>query len=386
MKRFAKNMTIISLLIAYILIYVFYVLVHVLKYSESITAASLIAIAYISYVFYGFIKDKRTYTKKSIIQIILTQIFLYFVVIYGVGFIVGFLKNSYSLALHSIIDNIFAPICIIVSLETIRYIFVNANKDKKLYIVLLTIVLIGLDFAMNVKAYNLSTVSDVFRLVTIVVIPSIIKHSLLSYLSYHVGLKPCLIYRIIIDGYIYLVPVSPDLGDYLSSMFGIALPFLIYLYSSRFINEYNKGVEHEFAVKTTFRVGDLLFIVVFAMLAALISGYFPIFMLGVGSASMEPTIMVGDAVVAKTVKSEKELKKDDILVYNGSDKTIVHRLVSIEEKDGKTIFHTKGDNNNGVDVVDLELKDIKGKVLFKIPYIAYPSVYISNYFSKEAKS
>ena len=383
MKRNIKSLVVLFLFLAYIYIYVFYVLTKYLKYSESITASVMMIIAYISYLFFGFVKDKKTFSKKSVTQIVLTQIILYFLVIYGIGLVVGFLKNSYSLKFLSIIDNMFAPIVTIIAIETTRYIFVTANKDRKTLIALLTILFVGLDIAMSYKAYNLESTSELFRLVTIIIIPSLIKHSVLSYLSYNVGIKPTILYRVIIDGYIYLVPLSPDLGDYLLSMFGIALPFLIYLYSSRFLHEYNNKVEHDFAIKTTFRPLDLVFILIFVGLAGLISGYFPIFMIGVGSASMEPTINVGDAVVVRKIDNEKQLKKDDIIVYNGSDKTIVHRMVEIEEKNGKTIYHTKGDNNNTKDILELELKDIDGVVMFKIPYIAYPSVYISNYFSKE---
>ena len=382
MKRVLKNLFLISLIVAYILLYVFYVSKDLLKYSESITASFFVLMVFVGYIFYGYFKDKRSYSKKSVMQIIVTQLAIYFVVIYGVGLIVGFLKNSYSLAWDSVIDNLFAPIVLIIAMELLRYIFINGNKDKRFFIVLLTLSFIVIDFLMSNNKFIFDKPDLAFKLVTTSLLPIIMKHSLLSYLTFKVGFKPSLFYRIIVDGYSYVVPISPDLGDYLSSMAGIALPFIIYLYSSRFLNEYDNGVEREFAVSTTFRFTDLIFIVFFCVLAALISGYFPLFVLGVGSASMEPAINVGDAIVAKKVNSIDDLKKDDIVVYNNEKKAIVHRIVEFEKKDGTTIIHTKGDNNNSTDSIELEIDDIRGKVLFRIPYIAYPSVFISEYFEK----
>ena len=89
------------LLGTYIYLYVFYILSKFLKYSEPISAASMIIITFVAYLFYGYAKDKRTYAKKSFFQIILTQIVIFFLVTYGLGLIVGFLENSYSLKIFS---------------------------------------------------------------------------------------------------------------------------------------------------------------------------------------------------------------------------------------------------------------------------------------------
>ena len=61
----------------------FFTINKFLKYSEAITAGSLIVIAFIAYLFYGYAKDKKTYAKKSIFQIIITQLIIFFLVTYG---------------------------------------------------------------------------------------------------------------------------------------------------------------------------------------------------------------------------------------------------------------------------------------------------------------
>ena len=373
MKRSFKNIIIYLLLGTYIYLYVFYILSKFLKYSEPISAASMIIIAFIAYLFYGYAKDKKTYAKKSFFQIILTQIVIFFLVTYGLGLIVGFLENSYSLKIFSIVDNVFAPFILIISMELLRYIFIVPNKNNKFGIAILTIMFIVVESLMSFKVFPLDEVGGIFRFITLIVLPVSIKHGMLSFVTYYVGYKPSILYRIIMDGYVYIVPISPDLGEYLSSIFGIGMPFLVYIYCSRFIHEYNEGVEREF-ISTTFKPFDFAVIIFFLLLVAMISGYFPVFMLGVGSASMAPNINVGDAVVGIKVK-QKDLKKDDVIVYKGEKNYIIHRLISIEKKGNKYYYHTKGDNNNTEDGVDISYDSVKGKVIFRIPYIAYPSIY-----------
>ncbi len=381
MKKNIKNFIILLLLGTYIFLYVFYILDRYLKYSDVITSSVVMIITFIAFLFYGFAKDKNNYAKKSIKQIIITQLIVYFLVTYILGLVVGFLKNAYSLQFFSIIDNIFAPIVLLISLELLRYMYITHNKDNKLKVLLLTILLIFFEVSMNYRAYDLSELLGVFRFITLVVLPVSFKQFLLSYLTYCVGYKPPLIYSLIMDGYIFLVPIIPDLGDYLTSMFGLGVPFLVYMYSARFLREYDNGIEREFN-NTTFRPSDFVYIVFFVILAGLISGYFPAFMVGVGSASMSPKVNVGDAVIAVKV-TDKDLKKNDIIIYNRDNKLIVHRIKEIYKKNNKNIYYTKGDNNNTLDDVELSISSIKGKVILRIPYIAYPAVYISELFNRE---
>ena len=57
----------------------------------------------------------------------------------------------------------------------------------------------------------------------------------------------------------------------------------------------------------------------------------------------------------------------------------------MKKKDNKVYYRTKGDANNTPDYMDLTIKDVKGIVKFDVPYIAYPSVYLSEFMSKEKK-
>lgn len=73
-------------------------------------------------------------------------------------------------------------------------------------------------------------------------------------------------------------------------------------------------------------------------------------MFTVVSGSMEPEYEIGDVLIAKE-KDPTTIRVGDTISYLGTigqfdDKVITHRVVNIEkDKDGKLLFHTKGDAN-----------------------------------------
>ena len=366
-----KNSTIVILLLMflYVIFYRLFLIKEVLKYAEIITACFITVMLFVTVKLLGFQEDKKTRLKQSVFTVAMTHIILYFAITYGLGLLIGFLKNSYSLTFVSIINNIFSPCVIIICGELIRYVLLSTNRDNKNVAVIVTLVLALLDIAFQVRVNPGITAEEIFRMTTLMIIPSLVKHAVLSYLTFTVGYRPSLTYRLIVDLSMYILPVAPDLGDYLKSIILVALPFLIFIYSSRMINEYNNGVEHSFQ-KNTFKLIDIPFIIFFVVLACLISGFFPYYMIGVGSGSMEPTIDKGDAI---------------IIAFRRGKKMIVHRIVSIEEVDGVYIYHTKGDANNSEDRINLQISDIIGTVKFKIPKIAYPAIAISDFLERDWK-
>lgn len=71
-------------------------------------------------------------------------------------------------------------------------------------------------------------------------------------------------------------------------------------------------------------------------------------LLPVRTDSMEPTIAVGDLIIAKNVKDISTLKKGDIITFsaviNGRKGINTHRIEDIKTVGESTVFVTKGDN------------------------------------------
>lgn len=84
------------------------------------------------------------------------------------------------------------------------------------------------------------------------------------------------------------------------------------------------------------------------------------------SGSMEPAILPGDIVVARTVE-ESQVAEGDIVTFVDEDGvTVTHRIMEVITEDGKKYYRTRGDSNNADDIGLISIENIKGKYSFKI--------------------
>ena len=89
----------------------------------------------------------------------------------------------------------------------------------------------------------------------------------------------------------------------------------------------------------------------------------------VQSGSMEPAIMTGDIII---IHPENSYFKTNTITFHGSEGRIVtHRIVEINEKNGKSYFSTKGDANRSEDEDLITQDQIIGKVSLVIPKLGY---------------
>ena len=379
--RTIKNWIILVLLTTYVILYKLFIFENYMKYSEFISVSFLGILLALCVIFLGFRKDRTTILGKNIFKVVIFYIVLAFFVMYGIGLIVGFLKNAYSRSLMSIFDNTFAPILIILLIEFIRYVFISANKDKKATITIFSIALIAFELFTTIRVFDLSDLAVTFNVVATVILPCIFKNILLSYLTYHVGYKIPIIYRLIMDVYLFVVPIIPSLGDYMNSMILISLPILIYISVCGIVDDAQNRAEPVFN-KKRFTVWDIPVAIILITLIALISGFFPHYMIGIGSDSMKPVISKGDAVILEKVNDKTKLKKGDIIAYNNGRLIIVHRIHDITGSGKKTTYILKGDANNGTDPRAVPKNQIQGVVKLRIPYIAWPTVWLTELFNR----
>lgn len=87
----------------------------------------------------------------------------------------------------------------------------------------------------------------------------------------------------------------------------------------------------------------------------------------VSSWSMDPTLHIGDLIV---VMGTEQINPGDIIVYSSwGGRLIVHRVVRVEVANGVAYYVTKGDANPVPDLRPVTRSEVKGKVIFVIPYI-----------------
>ncbi len=97
------------------------------------------------------------------------------------------------------------------------------------------------------------------------------------------------------------------------------------------------------------------------------------------SGSMEPTFKPGALLIVQPVKAE-EIQVGSILTYrpaSDEDILITHRVVSQQVTDAGTSWVTRGDAN-GADDAPIVYEQVRGKVLFAVPYLGYVRQFLTS--------
>lgn len=323
---------------------------------------------------YGMPKDKNI-LKNNTIRIIIITILSYFIITYSLGIVTGYSKSVFSSKFLQILKNITIPLIIIISQEIVRFIYAKrTEKNIKLYIIL-TIIYIFLDITTEFNLNIFNNFNTLFVFLTLTILPMVAFQSLYSYLTRKVSLVPTIILRLTFNLYIYILPIFPDLGNYINSVLGIIYPYIVYRLVSKNVKYYEKT--NIYKKNKYLSLITIPLIIALIIVTILVSGIFNYKMIAVGSGSMEKTIYLGDAVVYKKINNKKKISVGTIIAFNKNNKLITHRIIKYKIVNGKYIYKTKGDNNNTEDNFNVYEKDIEGIVLYDIRYIGYPTIWLN---------
>lgn len=119
----------------------------------------------------------------------------------------------------------------------------------------------------------------------------------------------------------------------------------------------------------------LIFILVFTRIQGKTPQLFGYRLLRISSASMSPTLNVGDIILSKSVDDIANIEAGDIITYNGEvgsyrDKLITHRVIQISYDDnGQFYLQTMGIANDYADPWISE-KQIVGKMVCTVPLLS----------------
>lgn len=97
----------------------------------------------------------------------------------------------------------------------------------------------------------------------------------------------------------------------------------------------------------------------------------------VESGSMIPTLEKGDLIISIGV-DPSNLKVGDIILFKSPlnpNIIIVHRIIRIYNYNNTILIETKGDNNPVPDPWRVNGNQVLGKVIFRIPYLGWPSIF-----------
>lgn len=337
----------------------------------------LIIVMFIFLKMFGYEKDKHRYIKDIILEIAIF-LFTFFILYYLLGVIIGFTASHYYSA-DGMIMFVIPVLLYVILREIFRYMMLCKAEGNNLLIIITTIIFIFLDITSLIPNIDYSSGVSMFKFLALSVLPAISSNIVFSYLTMKVGYKPVIFYALIIELYIFLLPIVPDPGEYITAVIKFTLPIVLwYKIYSFFEKDRDAEIEREYNKKHVISlVGPAIIAIV---LVYFTSGYFHYFAVAVASGSMKSKINKGDAVIIEKIdKKYDELEVGQVLAFYQGKRIYVHRLVDMDKNNDEFFFYTKGDANDYVDNFVVKEEDIIGIVRFKIPCIGMPTVWLNKF-------
>lgn len=354
---------------------VYLVMEHNLKYLYIINPLFYIIISIILRITCGKTYSKNK-LKKDIFTCCVVGTLTYIIVYLLMGLFVTFGKNPYSTDIKGILTNIWMLGSVIIFKEYIRYKLINNvyDKDKIKIAILISIVYIFIDTEIYRHLLVPMTALNTIKYISQTVIPIIIKNVLFSYIYMNSNMKPVLIYELLTKLYMWSSPILPNSPWIVNAIVEIVIPMMMYLYII-----FIKNKKAAFQVKEEF-IADpksyIPFIIIMILLILFSVGIFSYQPVAVATGSMEKEIFIGDIVIIKKC-SVNDIIEGDIIQYKLDGYTVIHRVVTKEQKQGDVYFITKGDNNKQIDMYPVNEEQVIGKVVLKIRYLGYPAVWLN---------
>ena len=377
-----NNFIIYGLLIFYLIINTFLLIPAGLSYYNLINPFIWIAIFSVSY-YLSYDSNLRIKGAKDKTQSLLIAMIVYIIVYFLSGLLFGFERTPYSKNIINIIKNLWAFGSIVIFQELIREALIKNEKKSVINFVSMTILFALLDISLSNIASQFVDVQTGFIFISTTVIPALVSSAIMTYLIYISGAKSAIIYRLFILIPPFIVPIIPNYDWFGTAVMGITVPLGVYVY----LNYVHVSKSERLSKRERRKYSPFVYVPVFAFIAVLagfVIGVFKYQPIAVLSGSMSPTFNRGDAVVIEKLNTQEKdkLKKGDIIQFVSGTKYVVHRIKGITNDEyGNKLFITKGDHNNAIDYDKVHLENVKGKVAAIIPFIGYPSVWLSGAIS-----
>lgn len=310
------------------------------------------------------------------------------IILIGAFYIIGF-KTGFSTNFSVIFKNYIATSTWVLTFltlfvtEIIRYVVLGIEtQGKKRYLItsfIMILCFVLVDLSVATKTFDLTSFNQFYEFFALILVQSVSKNIFLNYVSKKYGYSPCLVYRLIMDLYIYFIPITPKINIFIEAVLLLVYPYIIYMVL-RSMNE-QKIIEPARKNKKYDSIISLITAIVFAIIVALVSREFEYCMIAIGSGSMSGSINKGDAVIYKKYDElEDKLQAGDVLVFQKNNMIIVHRIEKVYQENGEEVYQTKGDANQKADNWTVEKTDVLGVVKMRVLLIAWPSVLLNELF------
>ncbi|MEJ2303538.1 MAG: signal peptidase I [Anaerolineales bacterium] len=285
------------------------------------------------------------------------------------GWLWGIGNSPYNHNFPTFIGYLFYISSILVGLETARaYLLIRWKKASPLLgfllIVFLFAVLATPAGVITQLKFSASSIDSIWK----TMIPNLSQSLLLTYMAWIGGPWMAIIYRLFPLYFEWLSPILPDLNLYQNAFINTLLPIgiltLMHMVASQSeeVDSNNRNPSYEWFLVVIFSVSLLW----------LNSGLLGVRTFLIRGGSMEPVLEAGDVVIVQP-SDPGQIQTGDIILFNYSEKWVMHRVIEIRHSSGALEFITKGDANKVPDQ-PVTIHQVKGEALVKIPKIGWLSL------------
>ena len=345
-----------------------------------------IIIGVCSLICYRFLKNRKTKThhKKVAMMLMVLFGFIYIGLLYLMGLYYGFVKSKILLSFDSIFSVILPLIIMILSAELIRNIFLSQElnilinkKEVNISPMSVFICMVLVDMLMYTGTFDFTNLESILTIVGYVLFSSFANNLLFNYISLRYDSKGVIIYRLMINLYMYIIPVIPDVYVFMMSFYKMLYAYILYVAMDKLFSKNDFVVSY--SEKKRMFIGNTVLMVFTALLIMLVSCQFKYGLMVIASESMTGTLGKGDAVVFEAYDNQL-IENGQVIIFNYGNIRTVHRVIKILNVNGETRYYTKGDANKNPDDGYVVKKDIYGIVKFNIKYIGYPTLFVKGLF------
>ena len=326
---------------------------------------------------------QKSRIKKEVIQYILIAVIIYILTYMISGLFITFGNNPYFTTVKGFLINLWMFGTVIISKEYIRYRLINNvyENDKKEIAILVSLIYIIIEIELN--KYINTKITLLFALKDICqnLIPLIAKNVLYSYISMKSDWKPASIYELFTKLYLWLSPILPNAPWIIVAIIETTIPTILFFYI-RYANSKNSEIKSRQEIENVNPKNSIPLVVLVILVIWFTIGVFPVKPIAVASGSMEKELYIGDVVIVKKCNAN-DIVNGDIIQYQMKGYTVIHRVIEKKQKNGEYYFTTKGDNNPSEDKESVKEEQVLGKVIFKVKYLGYPSIWLNILQSNE---
>lgn len=327
------------------------------------------------YLFIAAFPDLKIAARGTVITIGLAAGTVQVLLLMIAGFLYSFGRSPYLFTAGAVLINIFYFLSFAFGIELLRSILI-AGINRKYFAEWILVSALFLTF-LELPLFNFRFTDGIALLnfFTGRFIPLLAANLLAGVLVYAGGFQAALTYHLVLSTFEWLSPVLPDLPRYAGTGIKTLVPvvfIVVVAVTERNLFPEEEASEASRSVRKWVAAG-IVSVLIFWFFSG-IFGYKPLVVAG---RSMTPALNLGDLVIYQQVPPE-EIRIGDIIVFSTPSGTVIHRVVKIDENNGRYYFTTRGGANRVEDHELLLEENIRGRVVFRIPWLGWISIAVRN--------